>query len=167
MSNLWDAVREWNAENERRLGWYNEYSRGRKLTEERERAAKAPKPIAKGLLDVKLDAPTTMESMGRGITDLWEPVKQGYLNFANPEEANAYRERRAEDERLYHTGLLGRAPRPGERVPVDMARLHGRVLPLVPLLPRGLTAEALGSQMLSFNALDTLNEVRKRLGLGE
>jgi hypothetical protein len=46
-----------------------------------------------------------MESMGRGVTDLSDPVVQAYLNLIDPTRAAAFRKQRTEDERLYQRGL--------------------------------------------------------------
>src|SRR5207253_3142087 len=59
------------------------------------------------------EPPSPMVSMGRGFTDLVEPIKQTWLNLTDQNEANRYRAQRAEDERLYQKGLLWADPSPG------------------------------------------------------
>src|SRR5690349_18612034 len=51
------------------------------------------------------EPPSPWVSIGRGATDLWEPVKQTYLNMTDQKQAQAYRQQRAEDERLYQRGM--------------------------------------------------------------
>jgi len=36
-------------------------------------------------------APSAMASIGRGAMDVWEPIKQTYLNLADPTQATGLR----------------------------------------------------------------------------
>jgi hypothetical protein len=58
------------------------------------------------------EAPSPMVSIGRGAVDMWEPIKQTYLDWVDPSRAQTYRRQRAEDERLYQRGLLSANPHP-------------------------------------------------------
>jgi hypothetical protein len=112
-----------------------------------------------------------MVSIGRGAVDFWEPVKQAYLNATDPTQAQAYRQQRAEDERLYQRGLQWTNPQPGY-VPErdDVWRGQAHQLPLLlgsffapPMSLAQLAVGANGNQAL----LDALNAVRRRYGIGE
>lgn len=117
------------------------------------------------------EPPSPWVSLGRGTTDLWEPVKQAYLSATDPAQAQAYRQQRAEDERLYRRGLLWANPQPGY-VPErdDFWRGQAHQLPLV---LGGLMAPAMSLPQLTIGAMgtqnlyDALNAARRRLGIGE
>jgi hypothetical protein len=153
-----DEIDAWNRGQMERLERYNEMMRARR--------GLPPKRKPPGLLSPGIEPPTEMESIGRGVYDLWEPVKQGWYNLTDSAQAQAYRQHRAEDERLYNTGLLGRAPLPGESVPTDAMRWQGRMMALGPFMGRMMapTAEALASQIGSMGLLEALNTIRKRMG---
>ncbi len=53
-----------------------------------------------------IESPDAWASIGRGMTDMYEPAVQAWLNMTDPQRAAAYRALRAENERLYQRGLL-------------------------------------------------------------
>jgi hypothetical protein len=117
------------------------------------------------------EPPSPMVSLGRGATDLWEPVKQAFLNATDPTQAQSYRQQRAEDERLYQRGLQWANPQAGfvpERDDVWRGQVHQ-----LPLLLAGLMAPPLGVPQMALSAtatqnfLDAMNAVRRRYGIGE
>src|SRR5439155_10645168 len=106
------------------------------------------------------EAPSPMVSLGRGAMDAWEPVKQTYLNISDPTQAQAYRQQRAEDERLYQRGLLSANPQPGfNPIRDDLWRSQGQMAIATPLLLSGLGAMSLPSSLLSYGL--TQNLVRR------
>jgi hypothetical protein len=117
------------------------------------------------------EPPSPWVSIGRGVTDLWEPVKQTYLNATDPAQAQAYRQQRAEDERLYQRGMQWADPQPGY-VPSrdDVWRMQAHQLPMLlggiigpsMALPQSLISYG-GSQDL----YDALNALRQQIGIGE
>jgi hypothetical protein len=118
------------------------------------------------------EPPSAMASMGRGVMDIWEPLRQMYLNRYHPAQATAYRAQRQEDERLYQRGLLSGNPRPPDSwQDPDLWRQAGRGMVAAPLLLPGLMSlpatgpEAAMSLMLSGGVYDALDAARKRLGL--
>jgi hypothetical protein len=111
-----------------------------------------------------------MVSIGRGATDFWEPVKQAYLNVTDPAQAQAYRQQRAEDERLYQRGLQWTNAQPDyvpERDDVWRAQAHQ-----LPLLLGSFFGPAMSLPQLAVGAngnqalVDALNAVRRRYGIG-
>lgn len=118
------------------------------------------------------EPPSAMASMGRGAMDVWEPIKQMYLNTFQPNQAPAYQAQRQEDEQLYQRGLLSGNPRPPDSwADPDLWRQGGRAAALSPLLVPAIASlpvtgpESAMSLMLSSNVYDALNTARKRLGL--
>jgi hypothetical protein len=117
------------------------------------------------------EPPSPWVSIGRGATDLWEPVKQAYLDATDPAQAQAYRQQRAEDERLYQRGLRWANPDPNY-VPSrdDFWRSQAHQ---IPLLLGGMIAPAMSlpemgvSAMATQNVYDGLNALRRQLGIGE
>jgi hypothetical protein len=83
------------------------------------------------------EPPTPMVSIGRGAMDLWEPLKQAYLDRVDPAAAAAYRQQRNENERLYQRGLLAGNPLPPDApawAHTDIWRQTGRGAVATPLL---------------------------------
>ena len=117
------------------------------------------------------EAPSPMVSLGRGLTDLWEPVKQGYLNATDPAQAQTYRQQRAEDERLYARGLLSANPQPGfNPARDDVWRQNGQTAPLLigsAIGPAMTLPQTALSYMTTQNLYEALNIARKRFGIGE
>ena len=125
-----------------------------------------------GLLGV--EPPSAVARIGRGATDVWEPLKQMYLNAYQPNQASAYQAQRQEDERLYQRGLLSANPRPSNSAapsPPDLWRQAGRGAAVTPLLLPGIMSlpatapEVAMSLLLSSNLYEALDAARKRLGL--
>jgi hypothetical protein len=147
-----------------------------------------------------IEPPDAWASMGRGTTDLYEPIVQAWLNATSPQEAAKYRKQCAENERLYQRGLqagyaqsptsdpsqwgspfAGRPnqypwlqPKPQtDRTPPDRWRDAGRFLPIAPLvmvgggLPAALTPEALMGGALTTSTYQTLDALRRKLGILE
>jgi hypothetical protein len=123
-----------------------------------------------------IEAPDMWASMGRGITDVYQPVNQAYLNLlSSPAAAAAYRQQRAQDEQLYMRGLLGRAPTPQDmkfKMNMDPWRMAGQGLPTAPLLAlapeaAALTPEALASWGLTGSAYEALERLARKSGLTE
>jgi hypothetical protein len=106
---------------------------------------------------------------------LYEPVKQAYLNvFSSPDAAQTYRNQRAEDNRLYLRGLLGRAPTPQDakfQLNNDPWRMLGQQLPLatfgLPYLSSAALPEAAMSIGLTNNVYDALGALARKSGLTE
>jgi hypothetical protein len=135
-------------------------------------------PPPQGLLGA-VEPPSIPARIGRGTYDVWEPIKQAWLNFSDPAEARAYLQERAEQERLYNRGMQGVYAQTGSPRQVgaqlsdtDVWRQLGRGLPFAPLALPGLTGaaaamtpEAVGGLMLSGSAYQALNNLRQRLGL--
>jgi hypothetical protein len=119
------------------------------------------------------EPPSPWVSLGRGATDLWEPVKQSYLNLTDSAQADAYRQQRAEDEQRYQRGVQWANPQPGY-VPQrdDFWRMQGQQLPFLlgsvvaPAASASLPQTAVG-YMGTQNLYDVLNAIRKRFGVGE
>jgi hypothetical protein len=117
------------------------------------------------------EEPSPWVSVGRGVTDLWEPVKQVYLDANVPALAQAYRLQRAEDERLYQQGMQWANPQPGY-VPArdDFWRMQGHQVPLLigsVIAPPMSAPEYMigaGATQNLYTGIDTL---RKRFGIGE
>ncbi|HLY05191.1 MAG TPA: hypothetical protein VKR31_05535 [Rhizomicrobium sp.] len=119
------------------------------------------------------EPPSPMVSIGRGLTDLWEPVKQAYLNATDPAQAAAYRQQRAADEGFYQSGLQWANPQP-DYVPSrdDLWRSQVHQLPLLlGALLGGGASMALPEATMSYggtqNLLDALNTLRQQSGIGE
>ena len=119
------------------------------------------------------EAPSPWVSVGRGVTDLWEPVKQAYLNSADPEQAAIYRKQRAEDERLYQQGVQWATANPNYNMSRDdLWRSQVQQLPLLvgSMVARGpqtsLPATMIGLQGTQ-NLYDVLNALRRQFGIGE
>jgi hypothetical protein len=133
------------------------------------------------------EAPSIPARIGRGLMDVWEPMKQSYLNATDATAANAYRQQRTEDERLYERGLLASNPeavqptqvatlpngeplriKPPSLLDTDMWRMIGRTSPLglatifAPAMPAAETA--LGMSMTA-NLYESLEALRQKLGL--
>lgn len=118
------------------------------------------------------EPPSAMASIGRGAMDVWEPIKQTYLNTFQPNQAPAYQAQRQEDERLYQRGLLAGNPRPPDSwADPDMWRQAGRGMVAAPLIVPGIMSlpatgpEVAMSLMLTGGVYNALDEARKRLGL--
>jgi hypothetical protein len=174
MSDLSDILDNWRRGRE----WYIAYQKAREqAANPQPPGSSAPQP--RGLLGIP-EPPTAMESLGRGAMDVWEPIKQGWYNMTDPAQAQAYRQQRAENERLYQTGFLGEPPPPGAPMPPDMWRAQGRAAVLAPLFIPGIAAsgilsspaaalapESILSELFTWNGLDAMNRLRQQLGIGE
>jgi hypothetical protein len=117
------------------------------------------------------EPPSPWVSLGRGATDLWEPVKQTYLNVTDAALAEAYRQQRAEDEQRYQRGMRWANPQPGY-VPQrdDFWRTQGQQLPILlggVVAPATAPIETAIGYMGTQNFYDVLNALRKRFGIGE
>jgi hypothetical protein len=131
-----------------------------------------------GLLGA-VEPPSIPARIGRGAYDVWEPIKQAWLNLSDPAAARAYLQERAENERLYNRGMqsvyaqgAGTQRVGAQPSDTDAWRLLGRGLPFAPLALPGLmgaaatmTPEALGGLMLSGSAYQALDDLRRRLGV--
>jgi hypothetical protein len=117
------------------------------------------------------EEPSPWVSVGRGVTDLWEPVKQTYLDATDPALAQAYRQQRAEDERLYQQGMQWANPQPGyDPAHDDFWRLQGQQVPLLVgsvIAPSMSAPEYMIGAGATNNLYSALNDLRKRLGIGE
>ena len=117
------------------------------------------------------EPPSPWVSIGRGVTDFLEPIKQTYLNATDPAQADAYRQQRAEDERLYQRGMQWANPQP-DYVPSrdDFFRSQVHQLPML-VGAMGGPVTALPEAMMSFGGsqdlYDVLNGLRQRFGIGE
>lgn len=120
------------------------------------------------------EAPSAWASIGRGVTDLWEPIKQAYLNMADPAQAAAYRQQRAADEGFYERGMQWANAQPNY-VPQrdDFWRAQAQQLPLLVasmIGPEGpqtsLPSTVMGLQATQ-SLFDVLNTLRKQYGIGE
>jgi len=113
--------------------------------------------------------------------DLWEPVKQSYLNATDPAQAASYQQQRAENERLYQRGLLagdptmnqpqqiGRQPN-GQPLtvapmPTDLWRMLGRTTPLAFLGGTVAAPEVAMSVMGSAGIYNALTQAQHRFGV--
>ena len=97
------------------------------------------------------EAPSPMVSVGRGAMDAWEPVKQTYLNMFDTTQAQAYRQQRAEDERLYQRGLLSANPQPGfDPTRDDLWRSQTHAALALPFLLSGLGTMSMPAGLLSY-----------------
>ncbi len=124
-----------------------------------------------------VEAPSPLVSIGRGFMDDWEPLKQTYLNFTDPVQAQAYMAQRAENERLYQRGLLAANPGAGTLAttasgdsipapPSDFWRMLGRQAPadvVAPWIPT-TGPEALMSAGLTGSVMDAIQAARRKFG---
>jgi hypothetical protein len=133
------------------------------------------------------EVPSIPARIGRGLMDVWEPMKQSYLNVADPTAANAYKQQRTEDERLYERGLLAGNPEaaqptqvatmpngeplrmePPSLLDTDMWRMVGRTSPLglatmfAPAMP---AAEIVLGMSMTAKLYESLEALRQKLGL--
>lgn len=125
-----------------------------------------------------VEAPSPLVSIGRGFMDDWEPLKQTYLNYTDPVQAQAYLAQRAENERLYQRGLLAANPNAGtlattpggapiQVAPSDFWRMIGRTAPggaVTPWLP-ATAAEATMSAGLTASVWDAIQAAQRKFGL--
>ena len=110
--------------------------------------------------------------------DDWEPLKQTYLNYTNPVQAQAYLAQRAENEQLYQRGLLAANPGAGTLAttaggdsvsapPSDFWRMIGRTAPggvVAPWIPT-TAAEATMSAGLTASVWDAIQAAQRKFGL--
>ena len=130
------------------------------------------------------EVPSIPVRLGRGVMDVWEPLRQTYLNVSDPKQAAAYRAQRAEEERLYERGLLAGDPGalqpryigtlPNGKPPrvtapplkdSDVWRMLGRSAPAalgVVFAPELPPAEAALGLLLSGNLYDSLGALAER-----
>ena len=105
------------------------------------------------------EVPGTLARIGRGLTDVIDPVQQIYYDITRNPKAASLEQSRKEDEALYLRGVGG-DPNP-DRGP-DTWRMVGRSAPLLAYPPyAAATPEAaMGSMgtMQAINAFDTLRE---------
>lgn len=116
------------------------------------------------------EEPSPWVSVGRGVTDLWEPVKQTYLDATDPAQAQAYRQQRAEDERLYQQGMQWANASPNYVPGNDFWRSQGQQVPLLVgsvIAPTMSAPEYMIGAGATNNLYGVLNALRKRAGIGE
>lgn len=121
--------------------------------------------MGKGLLDI--EAPTALESIGRGYMDVYEPFRQGWEYWRNgPEGGRQYRDQRQSEEALYKRGL---ANQPGNVIAFDPWRVVGRAAVAAPFLGgAGSALSGLQTNMAweSFDSLRRAYDLYKRGLLG-
>jgi hypothetical protein len=129
------------------------------------------------------EPPSAMVSAGRGLMDVWEPIKQSYLNLSDPAQAAIYRQQRSEDEKLYDRGLLAGNPQWSQPIEAgtlpngkplrfkqspkdnDVWRMIGRTAPAGFLALSGGPAEVAMGAMLSQNVMDAIGDAQRRFGV--
>src|SRR5207245_2360250 len=121
----------------------------------------APNPVHGG--GPNIEAPSPLASIGRGMTDVYQPI---WSYLLAPEARKKYDAQRKADEALYSRGLLGTTT-PGQSSGPDVWRDAGRQImgaPLVlPALPYA-APEAVMSLMLSSGLYSAINTQRQRYG---
>ncbi len=120
----------------------------------------APAPVYGG--GQNIEAPSPLVSIGRGMTDVYQPI---YSYLLNPEARQHYDVQRQADEALYTRGLLGTTT-PGQSSGSDMWRNVGRYIMAAPLLPTwpATLPEAIMSAQLTSGLYNAVNTQRQRYG---
>ncbi len=85
-----------------------------------------------------IQPPSALARIGRGFTDMYEPVVSAWYGLTNPAMQKQYDAQRDQNDALYLRGLLGTAIPPNLRGAVpDLWRGLGQAAPLFPLGPLG------------------------------
>ena len=117
------------------------------------------------------EPPSPWVSIGRGVTDIWDPIKQSYLNATDPAQAQAFRQQRADEEQRYLAGLQWANPQPNyDPQRDDLWRLAGQQTPMLlgAAMSSPLSVPAfVASSGVTQSLYDALNTIRKQLGIGE